>query len=359
MGNIAAALDEGRPAVVATIAAVEGSAYRRPGAKMLVADDAGVGSITAGCLEDEVVRIANEVVETGQPRVERFDLTDDDEWGMGLGCNGVIDLLLEPLDERFAALLDRYENGEGGLALAVLDAGEADVDEGDRAYFPDGDLSGETDLPSWLVAGVADRARDQYERGQSATVPVDGPDGEVRVFVDAVRAPPDLYVFGSGNDVQPVTEMAGKLDFRVTVVAFRGGRADPDSFPHADRVVSASAPRVADELALDDQSYAVVMSHNLVDDRMALESLLETDVPYVGLMGPTERFEEIRDAIAADGRDLTDADLDRIYAPIGVDLGGGAPYQIATSIAAEVLAVHNGRDPGHLRDRKSPIHARK
>lgn len=359
MRNVAAALDEDRPAVVATIAAVDGSAYRRPGAKMLVADETGVGAITAGCLEDEVVSIAQDVLATGRARVERFDLTDDDEWGMGLGCNGVIDLLLEPLDDRFATLLDRYEAGEDGLALAVVDAPDAaDVGVGDRAYVPDGDLSAGTDLPAWLVDGVADRARDWYERGRSATLTVSGPDGDVRVFVDPVLAPPDLYLFGSGNDVGPVSEIASKLDFRVTVVAFRGGRADPASFPHAERVVSASAPRVGEELALDAGSYAVVMSHNIVDDRMALESLLATPVPYVGVMGPAERFEEIREALAADGRELTDAELDRVYAPIGLDLGGGAPYQIAASIATEVLAVHNGRDPGHLRERKSPIHAR-
>jgi xanthine dehydrogenase accessory factor len=374
MGNIRDALADGRDGVVATIAAVEGSAYRRPGAKMLVDDEHGIGSITAGCLEDEVVAIAQEVLDTGRPRVERFDLTDDEEWGLGLGCNGVIDLLLEPLDDRFATMLDRYAAGEDGLALTVVDPGgaETDLTVGDRAYAPDGDLSEVEGLPGWLVDDIADRAGELYERGRSTTVPVEGPPGssgdgqesgdvndeESLVFVDPVRAPPELYVFGSGNDVAPVTELASKADFRVSVVAFRGGKADDDAFPHANRVVSASAPRVGDELEFDDETYAVVMSHNFVDDRMAAESLLDTETPYIGLMGPESRFERLRDELAQSGRELTEADLERLYAPIGLDLGGGAPYQIAMSIVTEVLAVHNDRQPRHLRERKSPIHGR-
>jgi len=365
MGTISEALAEGRPAVVATITAVEGSAYRRPGAKMLVDDESGMGSITAGCLEDEVVRMAQDVLETGRPRVERFDLTDDEEWGLGLGCNGVIDLLLEPLDDRFAALLDRYAAGEDGLALAVTDPDGTDLSVGDRAYATDGALSeirGDA-FPGWLVDGVADAASEMYERGRSETVTVDVPDDRgsnsdaVRVFVDSVLAPPNLYVLGSGNDAKPVSELAAKADFRVTVVAFRGGRAKSESFPHADRVVSASAPRVADELDFDEDSYAVVMSHNFVDDRMAAEALLDTPVEYIGLMGPESRFERLRGELE-DSRGLSDEDLDRLYAPIGIDLGGGAPYQIAMSIVGEALAVHNGREPTHLRERKSPIHGR-
>jgi xanthine dehydrogenase accessory factor len=359
MADIREALATGEPAVVATIAAVDGSAYRRPGAKMLVGGDGAVGSITAGCLEDEVVRLAESVLETGESRVERFDLTDDEEWGLGLGCNGVIDLLVEPLDQRFERPLERYAAGSDGLALTVLEAPAATgLSVGDRAYAPDGDLSTVDTLPEWLVDGGADRFEDYYERGESTTVTVSGPDGAVRVFADPIIAPPELYVFGSGNDAAPVSELAAAADFRVTVVAFRGGRADPAAFPEADRVVSASAPRVGDELTLDEDTYAVVMSHNFVDDRLAVEALLDTQVPYVGVMGPESRFERMREVFAEAGRPLTDADLERLYAPIGLDLGGGAPYQIAMSIVSEVLTVHNERDPRHLRERASPIHGR-
>jgi len=384
MDAIRDALVAGRRAVVATVVAVEGRAYRRPGAKMLV-DDGSVGSVTAGCLADEVRTLAEAVRASDESRVERFDLTDDEEWGLGLGCNGVVDLLLEPLDERFVPLADRYAAGEDGLALTVVDPGGTDLAVGDRAYAPDGDCSAVRALPEWLVGAVAEHARELYDCGASRTVTVEptpesvatkqgpesvaaeqgpesvaaeSPSGNVRVFVDPVCAPPDLYVLGSGADARPVSELAAKAGFRVTVVAFRGGRADPARFPRADRVVSASAPRVANELAVDDDTYAVVMSHNAVDDRLAVESLLDTPVAYIGLMGPESRFERVREEFDAAGRPLTDEELDRIYAPVGLDLGGGTPYQIATSIVGEALAVHNGREPRHLRERASPIHDR-
>jgi len=374
METLSETLAEERPAVLVTITAVEGSAYRRPGAKMLVDDESGVGSITAGCLEDEVVSLARTVLDTGQARVERFDLTDDEEWGLGLGCNGVVDLLFEPLDDRFARLAERYAAGEDGLALAMVDPGGTDLSVGDRASATDGDLStldlwGEgRGLPEWLVDGLRETAGEMYGRGRSGTVSVTPPVADaaagdperadaVRVFVDPVCAPPDLYVLGSGNDARPVSELAAKAKFRVTVVAFRGGRAEPESFPHADRVVSASAPRVADELDFDADSYAVVMSHNLVDDRLAVEALLDTPVEYIGLLGPDSRFERLRGELDA-SRGLSDADLSRLYGPAGIDLGGGAPYQVAMSIVGEALAVHNGREPTHLRERTSPIHGR-
>jgi xanthine dehydrogenase accessory factor len=107
------------------------------------------------------------------------------------------------------------------------------------------------------------------------------------------------------------------------------------------------------------RTYAVLMSHNLLEDRLALVSLLETDVPYIGLMGPRERFDEIREEIAADeGRELTDSELERIATPVGLDVGGGEPIHIALSIVGEVLAVHNDREGGRLKEREGPIHKR-
>lgn len=357
--RMAEALDAGTSAAVATVVAVEGNAYRRPGAKMLLTADRTAGSVTAGCLESEVEDIAAAVRRSGQPRVERFDLTDDEQWGLGLGCNGVIDLLVEPLDDRFGPLLDGYRAGDDGLAVTVIGSDTPEVSVGERGYAPDGDLAAVESVPDWLCDAVGQQGREALDHGRARTVTVSGPEGgDCRVVLDPVLAPPSLYIFGSGVDVRPVTELATRAGFSVTVVPFRGGRAREEAFPLADEVVSASAPRLDESLAFDTDTYAVVMSHNAVDDRLALEALLETPVPYIGLMGPEDRFREIVDALAAEGRPLTDAELERVYTPIGLDLGGGEPYQIAVSIVSEVLAVHNGRAPGHLRDRGAPIHDR-
>ena len=361
MDAIGRTIDRGERGVLATIVGVEGSGYRRPGAKMVVSEGgAGVGSITAGCLEDDVRSLAETVREEGVPRVERFDLTADDVWGLGLGCNGVIDLLVEPLDDSYRPVVEAYEAGRDLAVLTVLDGDAGEIDRGDRVFAPDSDVDGATadGWPAWLLDGLETPVERLLAEGHSETVTVDRGGSTARVFVDAVTAPPDLVVFGSGHDVRPVVELARKVDFRVTVVSFRGGRAAADRFPEADRVRAMSPPEVRDELALDGETYAVVMTHNFVDDRLVVAELLASEVPYVGLMGPRERFEEMVAEFAVEGREFTESELERIYTPIGLNLGGGTPYEIAMSIVAEAQAVATGREPTHLRDREAPIHER-
>ncbi|WP_251342772.1 XdhC family protein [Haloplanus halophilus] len=334
---------DGDGAVLATIVDVEGSAYRGPGSKMLVDREAGVGSITAGCLEDVVVDLAGEVRETGRSRVERFDLTgDDDVWGLGVGCNGVIDILLEPIDEGYRPVVDAYDDGSDAVVYTVVGTdGTATV--GDRVTVVDGEAP--TDPPAWFDDDLAAAAGAVVAERDSGTVRADG----TEVFVDCVTPPAELVLFGTGHDVAPVAELAHRSDFRITVAGFRGADAKRERFPAADAVRSLSPAAVREELDLDADTYAVVMTHNFVDDAIAVDELLRTDVPYVGLMGPTERFERILDEWHADGREVTEAELDRLYTPVGLDLGGGTPYQIAHSIVAELLAVRFGRTPTHLR----------
>ncbi|MFB6204974.1 MAG: XdhC family protein [Haloglomus sp.] len=360
--RIRTALDEGTDAVLATVVAVEGSAYRRPGAKMLIdPSGGGAGSITAGCLEDEVRALAADVLEAGAPRLETWDLTgDDDVWGMGVGCNGVVTVLLEPLGESYQPVAEARGDGENVAVATVVDG---DLPVGTRSVYHPGDGGGEAgtfegSLPEWVTDELTAPAGRLLDAGKGDTVSVETDEGAVDVFVEGVRAPPELVVFGSGHDVGPVVELAKLVDFRVTVVTFRGGHADSGRFGRADEVVSASPRDVPDLREWDEDTYAVVMSHNFVDDRFALDELLGTPVPYIGLMGPTERFEEIREAFAEEGRTFSEAELERIYTPIGLDLGTGTPYGIAYSIVAELLAVANDRTPEHLSRREGPIHER-
>jgi len=347
-------LDADRDAVLVTVVDIEGSAYRRPGAKMLVTPDGGVGSITAGCLEDEVQRIAERVLAAGDRRVETYDLmeNDDDVWGLGVGCNGIIDVLLEPLDEGFRPAVEAHRGGDPVAVVTVLE-GDA---EGTRGYYRDGE--GVSGLPDWVADAVAEPAGALLASGKADTFRVSADGKEATVFVDAVVAPPELVVVGSGHDVGPVLEQGKRNGFRTTVVAFRGAADLEAKFPAADRTVTTGPPNLGDAVDLDGSTYAVVMTHNFVDDRLAVEGLLESPVPYVGLMGPRERFEEMLEAFAEEGVSFDDDDLESLYTPVGLDLGGGSPHGIATSIVAEVMAVHNDREPRHLSSREGPIHER-
>ncbi|WP_144797226.1 XdhC family protein [Halorubrum depositum] len=375
-------LDADGTDVLATIVDVEGNAYRRPGAKMLLDDDGtGVGSITAGCVEDDLLAAAEAVRETGRPDRVTYDLMegDDDVWGLGVGCNGVIDVLLEPLDETYRPAVEAFGAGRDVAVLTVLSAGgegegdgAGDVDDaadtdrdrlGERAYYrPDEDrltLPDGSPADGWPAEALAGPAADLAARGAADVVTVEGGTGAtLEVFVDGLAAPDDLVVFGTGHDVGPVVELAERNDFRVTVVGFRGGVDLEERFPDAHRTVTTSPAGIADALDLDERTHAVVMTHNFVDDRIAAEELLRSPAPYVGLMGPRERFEEMMEAYDDEGTTFDESELASLYTPIGLDLGGGSPYQIAHSIVGEVLAVSNDRTPRHLREREGHIHDR-
>ena len=271
--------------VLATIVDVEGNAYRRPGAKMLLdAEGGGLGAITAGCLEDELVKAAGSVREHGQPELVTYDLMEDDEavWGLGVGCNGIIDVLLEPLDETYAPAVEAFDSGRDIAVLTVIEGNDA-LAQGDRAYVhpADGRLDPATERgsdgkdhgtwPDALVGPATKLARS----GKADLVTVETASGPLSVFIDGMAAPTELVVFGTGHDVGPVTELAAKNDFRVTVVGFRGGVDLSERFPAADRTVTTSPRDVGTDLDLSDRSYAVVMTHNFLDDQLTVEALLE------------------------------------------------------------------------------------
>ncbi len=352
--DVLAGADRG---VLATVIDVEGSAYRRPGAKMVIPEDEdGIGHITAGCLEDEVERLAAEVLDSGEPRVETYDLrpeAEDDVWGLGVGCNGIIDVLLEPIDESYRPVVDAVTAGEDIGVLTVIDGGDA---TGARAYYePTADRF---DRGERFPADTADRLRDVAaeltSQGRADSIDVGG----LTVFVDGIAAPDDLVVVGTGPDVGPIAELGKQAGFAVTVLGFRGANATPERFPSADDVRSTSPAQVRDALDLDEDTYVVLATHNFVDDRLALDEFLQSPVPYVGLLGPRERFEDMVEDFDAEGRTFDDSELERVYTPVGLDLGAGSPYGIALSIVSEVVAVSNDRRPRHLREREGPIHDR-
>lgn len=359
--QLRACRDAEADAALVTVADVDGSAYRRPGAKMFVpADETAVGAVTAGCLEDAVRTVAADVIAESTPRMKTFDLLDDDDnsWGIGLGCNGIIDLLVEPLDASLDPVLADLADGTSVTVATVLEAetvGRRSVVVGDGQPR---DVPDREPVPAAILADAADDIDRLHDTGKARTVEATTPDGRVTLLIDSLQPVPELLLFGSQNDLPPVASSGADAGFRVTVHSPRGAVGE-GTFPSADRVVTGHPSAVADTVAVPDHTYAVVMSHNLLDDRIAVRTLLqETAVPYVGLMGPHERFEELHESLAADGVTLTAAELDRLSTPVGLDLGGGEPVEIALSVVSEALAVSNGRAGGRLRDRAGPIHSR-
>ncbi|RQG99423.1 XdhC family protein [Natrarchaeobius oligotrophus] len=362
--TLRARLDDDDPAALATIVDVEGSAYRRQGAKMIVVPgDDSYGSITAGCLEGPVVDLANAVLDEGRARVETFDLMDGDEWGLGLGCNGVIDILLEPLDDSFGVALEALANHEPATVLTAVESSDPDVAVGDRTVLgPDRSPLGDSDrnrLPTELLSNASDVTASLRESASAKTVRLETSAGSASVFVDHLEPVPELLLFGNQNDVHPVARLGRDVGFRVAVASSRGSRSDESDFPDAHRVVSTHPTEIDDAVRTPENTYAVLMSHNFLDDRLALETLLEeTSVPYVGLMGPRKRFEEMRTEFEQEDVQFSNSQLERVSTPVGLDLGSDEPIQIALSIVSEALAVRNDRSGGRLKAREGPIHER-
>jgi xanthine dehydrogenase accessory factor len=350
--------DRNTEGVLATVVQTEGSTYRRPGARLLVAGDgAWVGGISGGCLEGGLARKAWWLTDDG-PALVTFDSTADDEtaWQFGVGCNGVVRVLLERLTPGRADPLDLVRrcvwSGRPGVLATVFRADPGTgVAVGEQLLAtPDGGC--ETDLEAdELIERIRADAADCLDEDRSRTVTYDLPAGEAEVFLEVVRPPLHLVVFGAGFDAVPVVNAGKALGWQVTVVDRRLGFARQAAFAAADEALAVRPEVLADRL--DRRTAAVVMHHNFPDDRAAVATLLNSDVPYIGVLGPRARTEKILAEL-----ELSADTLARLYAPVGLDIGAETPEEIAAAVVAQVIAVFAGHDGGHLRDRRGPIHRR-
>jgi xanthine/CO dehydrogenase XdhC/CoxF family maturation factor len=354
---------KGERMALATIVAVRGSTYRRPGARLLVPEEgAPIGNISGGCLESDVADMARIVMEEGRARLAGWDLTadDDDVWGLGLGCNGAIEVFIEPADRaaEVAGALRMALDEEHPISLVtVLESDVPDrIVPGARLIVrPSGAAEGSLGDPS-LDAEAALAARELLA-AQRSEIRTFG-DG-VRVFVEVLEPPLRLLVCGAGHDAIPLTAVAAGMGWRPVVVDDRPAFLTTERFPAAHAFVALETPdEVAAKAPADPRTFAVVMSHNYLRDRDYLRGLLKTDVHAIAMLGPAARTQRILMDLDEEGVMLTDADRQRIHGPAGLDLGAEGPEEIAQAIVAEIIAIRHGRSGGYLRERPGPIHDR-
>ena len=347
---------DGRGAVLATVVGVSGSTYRREGARLVVpVSGQAVGNVSAGCLEDQIADHAREVVATGRSHLAHFDLTDDDEvWGWGLGCNGTVDVLVEPVERAapVAAIL-RTARAEGTTVAVVTVLEETTL--GDRVVVhPGGELTGSLGSPV-LDHGATELGLAAIAAGRSHTVAFDGAG---RAFVEVVEPPNRLVVCGAGADAPPLVELAARLGWSVTVVDDRPTLLTADRFPHARSLVRSEPERAAATVGTDPRTCVVVMSHNLGRDRGYLRSFLPVRCAYLGVVGPSARLAGLLGELRAQGVVPPPEASTRVHGPAGLDLGAEGPHEVALAIVAEILAVRRGAGAGFLRHRQGPIHLR-
>lgn len=349
-----------RKAALATVVWVEGSSYRRPGARMLITDDGRwEGAISGGCLEGDALRKARQVMLDGQPIVVTYDTMDDgaNSFGVGLGCNGIIDVLIEPIapdsDQNPVALLKEFTSKRDVRALATVLKSDysSGLTPGNRFLLteqPDGSV------PDWLSEDIVE----VFSTGKPLTRTYAVASGSAEVFIERIDPGIELVIFGAGYDVVPVARMARELGWQVTVTDDCIAHLSPKRFPVATCVLYSDREAVIDKLTITNRTAAVLMSHNFNYDRAVLKKLLTTDVPYIGMLGPRKRFDKMQDEFRKDGLHVSPASLERVHAPIGLDVGAETPDEIALSIMAEIKAFFTKGAGGFLKDKPGPIHER-
>jgi xanthine/CO dehydrogenase XdhC/CoxF family maturation factor len=321
----------GAAKVLVTLVRAEGSSYRRPGAHLLIgADGAYAGTISGGCLEAEVVRKAAWMVRDGAV-VERYSTLFDDtaEIPFGLGCGGVVDLLLEPTDTpECDALVDAMEASLGGAESVVVTWFPASGKPLRRAVLSSAGevLSRSAGLGAGDLAGFADLSVEQ----------------DSAIYIERLSPPLRLFVLGAGDDVKPVVTMGVQLGWRITVADGRLLLVKAERFPEAERVVATAS--VA-ELGITAADAVVIMTHSYEQDRVLLNGLLgASEVPgYIGLLGALHRSSLlVSEAAAALGCSVAEC-CEKVWAPVGLDLGGDGAEAIALAVVAEVQAWRQGK----------------
>ena len=357
---------DGDSVVLATVVRVTGSSYGGVGARMVIRSDSStVGLVSGGCLESDLAEHARRVQASGRAEVVTYDTRDDDDapWGLGLGCNGLIEVLLEPLSPSrardIAAIIDRALAGDAPSVIATVIRAPVSRSGfpaiGSHALLENGETRsiGDWGTGSTLTdtAECVDEAIAAGRRGFVREF------GAVEVAFEVVMPAVHLVVCGIGPDAAPVARFASQLGWDVIVVDHRPlTDAHSKRFPGARVVECAEAIRLAEVVPLTGRTAAVVMSHHFPRDRDYVKALLEANVAYVGVLGPRARTERVLAELAT-GNGAPGAIGDRLFAPVGLDLGGEGPDAIALAIISQVSAVTSGRGGGHLRDRRAPMHA--
>jgi xanthine dehydrogenase accessory factor len=325
-----------RAVALGVLLEVAGSTYRKPGALMLIASGGEyAGLLSGGCLEGDLAQHARGVIDTGTARIVRYDTRGPDDllWGLGLGCEGAMQILLlragpaegwQPLEH-----LGRAQVAHAATAIGI-------VAESADPRLPVGSLAlpaGQEGPPALRTAAV--RAALARASSDAQVAWVEGPQAGWRLFVLPLALPPRVLLLGAGPDAVPVTELAARLGWQLTLVDHRPAYALAARFPAAHRVVLSPAAGLSAAVELGQFSAVVVMSHHLPTDLVYLRALAHAPIPYVGLLGPAARRDKL---LAQLGDDAAAALRPRLHAPVGLPLGGRAPESLALAIVAEIHA---------------------
>ncbi|MEH1960610.1 MAG: XdhC family protein [Nostoc sp.] len=350
---------------LATVVKTEGSTYRRPGAKMLITNTGRmIGTISAGCLENDVFEHTQQRMSDGEPIVVTYDNTASEDilWGFGLGCNGIVQVLVERLEREstpnaIAFTQECFNKKHLGIIATVFAfEGAVNVKLGSRLLLhPNGKIITDIKDPNLIPSVIAD-AQAAFANQKSRVNNYQLPLGSAEVFIEVIQPPTPLVIFGAGYDAVPVAQFAQALGWDVAVVDCRANQATKERFPASCEIILSRREIVEKQVFIDDYTAAVVMTHNYLDDLEILKMLLPSPARYIGVLGPKLRTEKLLEDLSLQGMVYNTEQLKRLHGPIGIDIGADTPQGIAIAIIAEIQAVLTNRSGNFLRNRNQPIH---
>jgi len=318
----------GTRAAMATLVRTTGSTPRREGTKMFVGEDGSIlGSVTiGGCVDARVIEQASQILGSKTPRLLNLKLGDEEAWEIGLSCGGAVDVLVEPLDEAAPLYENARKEWDAGRVAAIA-----------------------------TVIGGDDRGRHFLVTDPPARSGITTLEGR-EVYIEVLRPPSTLMIFGAGVVAIPLVGFAKALGFRSVIIDSRPRFATRERFPEADEIRVGIPSEIAARTSFGSQTPVVLVAHDYKIDIPVLKRVLATDAPYVGLLGSRRRGAAILKMLREEGVDPSD--LARVRVPIGMDLGGESAAEIALAIMAEVVAVMHGRNGAPLSAREDLVHVR-
>jgi hypothetical protein len=359
---------QGTGCVLATVVQVEGSSYRRAGARMLVDEFGNItGAISGGCLEGDALKKALHALHQQKNKLITYDTSDEDDAVIGaqLGCNGIIQVLFEPLDYEDSLnpceLLKSVAAHKNPLAIAVqfdLDRSEA---QAGTVLLIDENLKYSGKPPEKkLLDLILQQAQLtlQNKRSNFAEFSIDGE--TQHLFIQNYQPPVKLIIVGAGNDAQILAQQGDLLGWEVIVTDGRPTHANKERFTSSCQVVVTKPEKTLENIEIDQRSYFVLMSHNYNYDLAVLKLLLTEDqIPYIGILGPLKKYERMQNDLESEGIRLSEEIAKKIHAPIGLEIGAETPAEIGLSILAEIQSVLTQTSARPLREKSEPIHEKK
>jgi xanthine dehydrogenase accessory factor len=356
---------QGRQTALATVVHVEGSSYRRPGARMLITEEGQLtGAISGGCLEGDALRKALLVMSQRRTMLVTYDTMDEDDakLGIGLGCNGIIQVLIEPIDvtdpNNPIQLLKAVASKRQKAVLVTLFSLEnkKDLQPGTCMLLKE-DEHIEGNVPALkdmlikdglqVLASQHSLFRTYHSESKSLTA-----------FIELIEPAVSLIVIGAGNDVIPLVGMADILGWETTVIDGRPTYAKKERFASSCQVIVSKPENVISQVIIDEQTVFVLMTHNYNYDMAMLSELVQRNIIYIGMLGPRKKLERMLEELQEQGIQLTEQQLYIIHSPVGLDIGAETSEEIALSILSEIKAVLSGKQGLSLHSNSGSIHSR-